>query len=127
MRVGGFGYPIADATLAIVNPETSVICPPDVVGEIWVINLVGRLASNSRLIHPPSAVDFGHYPNTPQISSMHDLISSQTIPSLKPLFSAMAARKKFLTRSFCGRVSWDVLLMDISLFLGYMKTDYGRE
>lgn len=36
MRVGGFGYPIADATLAIVNPESSVICPPDVVGEIWV-------------------------------------------------------------------------------------------
>ena len=36
VRVGGFGYPIADATLAIVNPETSVICPPDVVGEIWV-------------------------------------------------------------------------------------------
>jgi acyl-CoA synthetase (AMP-forming)/AMP-acid ligase II len=34
--VGGFGYPIADATLAIVNPETNVICPPDVVGEIWV-------------------------------------------------------------------------------------------
>jgi len=36
VRIGGFGYPIADATLAVVNPETNVICPPDVVGEIWV-------------------------------------------------------------------------------------------
>jgi acyl-CoA synthetase (AMP-forming)/AMP-acid ligase II len=38
--VGGFGYPIADATLAIVNPETSIICPADVVGEIWVCHFL---------------------------------------------------------------------------------------
>lgn len=36
IRVGAFGYPIPDATLAIVDPETSLLCPPQVVGEIWV-------------------------------------------------------------------------------------------
>ena len=36
VRVGAFGYPIPDATLAVVDPETSLLCTPQVVGEIWV-------------------------------------------------------------------------------------------
>ncbi|KAJ5682898.1 hypothetical protein N7462_006063 [Penicillium macrosclerotiorum] len=36
VRVGAFGYPIPDATLAIVDPETNLLCTQNVVGEIWV-------------------------------------------------------------------------------------------
>ena len=36
VRIGAFGYPIPDATLAIVDPETSLLCTPRVIGEIWV-------------------------------------------------------------------------------------------
>lgn len=36
VRVGAFGYPIPDATLSIVDPETNLLCTPNVVGEIWV-------------------------------------------------------------------------------------------
>jgi len=36
LRVGAFGYPIPDATLAVVDPETSLLCPTNVIGEIWV-------------------------------------------------------------------------------------------
>jgi acyl-CoA synthetase (AMP-forming)/AMP-acid ligase II len=36
VRIGAFGYPIPDATLAVVDPETSLLCTPHVVGEIWV-------------------------------------------------------------------------------------------
>lgn len=36
IRLGAFGYPIPDATLAVVDPETSLLCPNHVVGEIWV-------------------------------------------------------------------------------------------
>jgi len=36
LRAGAFGYPIPDATLAIVDPETSLLCPEYSVGEIWV-------------------------------------------------------------------------------------------
>jgi acyl-CoA synthetase (AMP-forming)/AMP-acid ligase II len=36
MRVGAFGYPIPDATLAVVDPETNLLCPQYSVGEIWV-------------------------------------------------------------------------------------------
>ncbi|KAA8893051.1 hypothetical protein FN846DRAFT_788476 [Sphaerosporella brunnea] len=36
LRVGAFGYPIPDATLAIVDPETSLLCSASQVGEIWV-------------------------------------------------------------------------------------------
>lgn len=36
VRIGAFGYPIPDATLAVVDPETSLLCTPSVVGEIWV-------------------------------------------------------------------------------------------
>ena len=35
VRVGSFGYPIPDATLAVVDPETSLLCTPLVIGEIW--------------------------------------------------------------------------------------------
>ena len=36
VRVGSFGFPLPDATLAIVDPETSLLCPPYTVGEVWV-------------------------------------------------------------------------------------------
>ncbi|KAI3336504.1 acyl-CoA ligase [Xylariaceae sp. AK1471] len=36
VRVGAFGYPIPDATLAIVDPETGLLATPQSVGEIWV-------------------------------------------------------------------------------------------
>ncbi|KAI0870351.1 acyl-CoA ligase [Hypoxylon argillaceum] len=36
VRVGAFGYPIPDATLAIVDPETGLLASPQTVGEIWV-------------------------------------------------------------------------------------------
>lgn len=36
VRAGAFGYPIPDATLALVDPETNLLCAPLTVGEIWV-------------------------------------------------------------------------------------------
>ncbi|GME71553.1 unnamed protein product [Ambrosiozyma monospora] len=36
IRVGAFGYPLPDATLAIVNPETKFLSGVLEVGEIWV-------------------------------------------------------------------------------------------
>ncbi|KUI54419.1 hypothetical protein VP1G_01765 [Cytospora mali] len=36
VRVGAFGYPIPDATLAVVDPETGVLSSPRSIGEIWV-------------------------------------------------------------------------------------------
>ncbi|KAK4143901.1 uncharacterized protein C8A04DRAFT_11987 [Dichotomopilus funicola] len=36
IRIGAFGYPIPDATLAIVDPETGLLASPNTVGEIWV-------------------------------------------------------------------------------------------
>nr|POF23942.1 uncharacterized protein c56f8.02 [Quercus suber] len=36
VRAGAFGYPIPDATLAVVDPETNLLCAPYTVGEIWV-------------------------------------------------------------------------------------------
>ncbi|KAK9477405.1 hypothetical protein V1514DRAFT_333968 [Lipomyces japonicus] len=36
VRIGGFGFPLPDATLAVVDPETSTLVPELVVGEIWV-------------------------------------------------------------------------------------------
>lgn len=36
VRAGAFGYPIPDATLALVDPETNLLCAPFAVGEIWV-------------------------------------------------------------------------------------------
>ncbi|OJD15033.1 hypothetical protein AJ78_04688 [Emergomyces pasteurianus Ep9510] len=36
VRVGAFGYPLPDATVAIVDPETGLLCTPNIIGEIWV-------------------------------------------------------------------------------------------
>ncbi|KAK9369416.1 hypothetical protein V1509DRAFT_620767 [Lipomyces kononenkoae] len=36
IRVGAFGYPLPDATLAIVDPETCTLVPELIVGEVWV-------------------------------------------------------------------------------------------
>lgn len=36
VRAGAFGYPLPDATMALVDPETNLLCPPYTVGEIWV-------------------------------------------------------------------------------------------
>lgn len=36
IRVGGFGYPLPDATLAIVNPESCMLVPEMQLGEIWI-------------------------------------------------------------------------------------------
>lgn len=36
IRVGGFGYPLPDATLAVVNPDTCILSPEMEVGEIWI-------------------------------------------------------------------------------------------
>lgn len=36
VRAGAFGYPLPDATMAVVDPETSLLCAPFAVGEIWV-------------------------------------------------------------------------------------------
>lgn len=36
VRVGSFWYPLADATLAVVDPETSTLCSTTTVGEIWI-------------------------------------------------------------------------------------------
>jgi acyl-CoA synthetase (AMP-forming)/AMP-acid ligase II len=36
VRCGAFGYPIPDATLAVVDPESGLLCSPNSIGEIWV-------------------------------------------------------------------------------------------
>ncbi|KAG9243465.1 hypothetical protein BJ878DRAFT_510521 [Calycina marina] len=36
VRVGAFGFPLADSTLAVVDPDTSLLVSPHTVGEIWV-------------------------------------------------------------------------------------------
>ena len=36
VRAGAFGYPIPDATMSLVDPETNLLCAPFAVGEIWV-------------------------------------------------------------------------------------------
>jgi acyl-CoA synthetase (AMP-forming)/AMP-acid ligase II len=36
VRVGAFGYPIPDATMAVVDPETGLLASPHSIGEIWV-------------------------------------------------------------------------------------------
>ncbi|KAI8073219.1 hypothetical protein BC940DRAFT_232010 [Gongronella butleri] len=34
--VGAFGFPIAEGTVAIVDPDTTMLCPPDTIGEVWI-------------------------------------------------------------------------------------------
>lgn len=36
LRIGSFGYPLPDATLAIINPETCYLAGTMEVGEIWI-------------------------------------------------------------------------------------------
>ncbi|CAG8495242.1 8293_t:CDS:10 [Funneliformis caledonium] len=36
MRVGAFGFVMPEATIAVVDPETTALCLPNTVGEIWV-------------------------------------------------------------------------------------------
>jgi acyl-CoA synthetase (AMP-forming)/AMP-acid ligase II len=36
VRVGAFGFPIPDATLAVVDPENGLLASPHSIGEIWV-------------------------------------------------------------------------------------------
>ncbi|EGW30557.1 acyl CoA ligase-like protein [Spathaspora passalidarum NRRL Y-27907] len=36
LRVDAFGYPIPDATLAVVNPESSILVSKGELGEIWI-------------------------------------------------------------------------------------------
>jgi acyl-CoA synthetase (AMP-forming)/AMP-acid ligase II len=36
VRCGAFGYPIPDATLAVVDPESGLLCSQNTIGEIWV-------------------------------------------------------------------------------------------
>lgn len=36
LRVDAFGYPLPDATLAVVNPETSTVVAKGELGEIWI-------------------------------------------------------------------------------------------
>ncbi|ODQ78152.1 hypothetical protein BABINDRAFT_172329 [Babjeviella inositovora NRRL Y-12698] len=39
LRIGSFGHPIPDSTLAIVNPETYILANRMEVGEIWIDSL----------------------------------------------------------------------------------------
>lgn len=36
LSIGPFGYPLPDSTLAIVDPETKILCQENEVGEIWI-------------------------------------------------------------------------------------------
>ncbi|RIA97927.1 hypothetical protein C1645_751184 [Glomus cerebriforme] len=36
VRVGAFGFVMPEATIAVVDPETTALCLPNTVGEIWV-------------------------------------------------------------------------------------------
>ncbi|KAI8878539.1 acetyl-CoA synthetase-like protein [Backusella circina FSU 941] len=36
LRVSSHGHPFPNSTVAIVDPDTALFCPPETVGEIWV-------------------------------------------------------------------------------------------
>lgn len=36
LRVGSHGFPFPKSTVAIVDPETTLLCPSDTIGEIWI-------------------------------------------------------------------------------------------
>ncbi|KAI7895787.1 uncharacterized protein EV154DRAFT_594423 [Mucor mucedo] len=36
LRVGSHGFPFPKTTVAIVDPETTLLCPPDIIGEVWI-------------------------------------------------------------------------------------------
>ncbi|ORX55790.1 acetyl-CoA synthetase-like protein [Hesseltinella vesiculosa] len=36
LLVGSFGFPIAEGTVAIVDPDTTTLCPADTIGEVWI-------------------------------------------------------------------------------------------
>ncbi|KAI8375876.1 hypothetical protein BD560DRAFT_392165 [Blakeslea trispora] len=36
IKVGSHGFPFPNTTVAIVDPETTLLCPPDEVGEVWI-------------------------------------------------------------------------------------------
>lgn len=78
IRAGAFGYPIPDATLAVVDPETSVLCSPFTVGEIWVDSpsLSGgfwSLPKHTETIFHASPFRFVEGNSTPQVLDMEFL------------------------------------------------------
>ncbi|KAI7864431.1 hypothetical protein BDF14DRAFT_1744883 [Spinellus fusiger] len=36
VRMGSFGFVLPQATVAIVDPETTALCAPDTIGEVWI-------------------------------------------------------------------------------------------
>ncbi|CEP14979.1 hypothetical protein [Parasitella parasitica] len=36
LKVGSHGFPFPNSSIAVVDPETSLFCPPDTIGEIWL-------------------------------------------------------------------------------------------
>lgn len=36
LKVGSHGFPFPNSTVVIVDPETTLLCPSDTIGEIWV-------------------------------------------------------------------------------------------
>jgi len=78
VRAGAFGYPIPDATLAVVDPETSLLCSPFTVGEIWVDSpsLSGgfwSLPKHTETIFHASPYRFVETSPTPQVLDMEFL------------------------------------------------------
>jgi hypothetical protein len=36
LRVGSHGFPFPESVIAIVDPETALLCPSDTIGEVWI-------------------------------------------------------------------------------------------
>ncbi|KAG2232160.1 hypothetical protein INT48_006034, partial [Thamnidium elegans] len=36
IRVGSHGFPFPNSTVAIVDPESTLLCPSDTIGEVWI-------------------------------------------------------------------------------------------